>query len=74
MEYIDSGFAMSLRALNSSVSGKLKGLWNLAGMRNIDTLFKKAMPVKWYEWKEKKIYDAANKEIQSSKMLHTAMQ
>jgi len=23
-----------------------KGFWNLAGMRNIDTLFKKTMPVK----------------------------
>jgi hypothetical protein len=63
MEYLDSGFAMSLRALNSSVTGKLKGLWNIAGMRNIDTLMKKTMPHKWYEWKEKKIFDAANKEL-----------
>ena len=31
MEYLDSGFAMSLRALNNSISGKLKGLWNIAG-------------------------------------------
>jgi len=63
MEYLDSGFAMSLRALNSSVAGKLKGLWNIAGMRNIDTLMKRAMPVKWYGWKEKKIFDAANREL-----------
>ena len=40
MEYLDSGFAMSLRALNPSVSGKLKGAWNLFGMRSIDTLMK----------------------------------
>jgi hypothetical protein len=63
MEYLDSGFAMSLRALNSSVTGKLKGLWNIAGMRNIDTLMKKTMPHKWYEWKERKIFEAANKEL-----------
>ncbi len=63
MEYLDSGFAMSLRALNSSMTGKLKGLWNIAGMRNIDTLMKKTMPHKWYEWKERKIFDAANKEL-----------
>ncbi len=63
MEYLDSGFAMSLRALNSSVSGKLKGLWNIAGMRNIDTLMKKTMPHKWYDWKEKKIFEAADKEL-----------
>lgn len=64
MEYIDSGFAMSLRALNSSLSGKMKGVWNIVGMRNIDTLMKKAAPVKWYEWKTKKIFDAANNELE----------
>ncbi|MCH5720909.1 cupin-like domain-containing protein [Niabella hibiscisoli] len=41
MEYIDAGFAMSLRALQSSIGGKLNGVWNLFGMRNIDTLMKK---------------------------------
>ena len=65
MEYLDSGFAMSLRALNSSVSGKLKGVWNLLGMRSIDTLMKKTAPGKWYGWKEKKLYKAAEKEIVS---------
>src|SRR3569833_1752241 len=66
MEYLESGFAMSLRALNNSFATKLKGVWNLVGMRNIDTLMKKTMPVKWYDWKKKKIYEAADKE------LHTA--
>ncbi|MEX6689257.1 cupin-like domain-containing protein [Danxiaibacter flavus] len=61
MEYLDSGFAMSLRALNSSVSGKLKGAWNLVGMRNIDTLMKRTMPMKWYDWKRRRIFDAADK-------------
>ena len=64
MEYLDSGFAMSLRALNSSAAGKLKGVWNLVGMRSIDTLLKKVAPGKWYNWKEKKLYKAAEKEIQ----------
>jgi len=63
MEYLDSAFAMSLRALNNTVSGKLKGAWNLLGMRSIDTLMKKTAPVKWYDWKKKKIYAAADKEI-----------
>ncbi len=64
MEYLDSGFAMSLRALNNSISGKLKGAWNLLGMRSIDTLMKKTAPVKWYDWKKKKTYEAAEKEIE----------
>lgn len=63
MEYIDSGFAMSLRALNNSMTGKLKGLWNIAGMRNIDTILKKTMPHKWYSWKEKKVFEDAEKEL-----------
>lgn len=63
MEYLESGFAMSLRAMHPSLGVKLKGLWNLAGMRSIDTLFKKTMPLKWYSWKEKKSKDAAQKEL-----------
>ncbi|RFM30424.1 cupin-like domain-containing protein [Deminuibacter soli] len=66
MEYLDSGFAMSLRALNNSVTGKLKGVWNLVGMRNIDTLLKKTMPQTWYEWKQKKIYEQADKEMHAA--------
>lgn len=60
MEYLDSGFAMSLRALNYSVNGALKGVWNLTGMRGIDTLLKKTFPVPWYEWK-KKLFELAEK-------------
>jgi hypothetical protein len=59
MEYIDSGFAMSLRALQSSVGGKLKGVWNLFGMRSIDTVMKKTMPHMWYNYKKNKIARAA---------------
>lgn len=66
MEYLDSGFAMSLRALNSSVAGKLKGFWNIIGMRNIDTLLKKTAPTTWYEWKKKKILEGAEQALNPS--------
>ncbi len=69
MEYIESGFAMSLRAWNKTIAGKINGGWNVVGMRNIDNLMKKTMPVKWYHWKEKKIYRAANKEMVASNNL-----
>ena len=55
MEYIESGFAMSLRAMQSSMGGKLRGVWNLFGMRSIDTLMKKAMPVWWYNRKMRQV-------------------
>ena len=59
MEYLDSGFAMSLRALQGSVGGKLKGVWNLFGMRTIDTVLKKTVPKWWYAYKMKKIEKSA---------------
>ena len=67
MEYLDSGFAMSLRALNNSVSGKLKGAWNLLGMRSIDTLMKKIVPKFWYNYKREQLIAAAAREISKSK-------
>jgi hypothetical protein len=65
MEYLDSGFAMSLRALKPGLSGKLQAGWNLFGMRSIDTMMKKTAPVWWYERKKKKVFANANKEIAS---------
>lgn len=63
MEYLDSGFAMSLRALQPSLGGKLRGVWNLFGMRTIDTVMKKTAPKWWYHRKEKKIFDNAGREL-----------
>lgn len=64
MEYLDSGFAMSLRAMQPSLSGKLKGVWNLVGMRNIDSLMKKTAPIWWYKRKEKRVFENAGRELQ----------
>jgi hypothetical protein len=64
MEYLDSGFAMSLRALQSSLAGKAKGVWNLFGMRTIDTLMKKTAPKPWYNWKIERIYRHAAPYVQ----------
>lgn len=55
MEYLESGFAMSLRALPQTAALKCRALWNMIGMRNIDTVFKKTIPDTWYAWKEEKL-------------------
>lgn len=68
MEYLQSGFAMSLRALQPSLGGKLKGVWNLFGMRTIDTLMKKTAPKWWYNSKKKKLYKRAAEELQTAKL------
>lgn len=66
MEYLESGFAMSLRALQPNISGKLKGVWNLLGMRTIDTLMKKTLPETWYNYKQQKIKANAERAINIS--------
>lgn len=63
MEYLDSGFAMSLRAVQRTIPGIVHGAWNLVGMRSIDTLMKKTAPDWWYQYKRGKIYKAAEKEL-----------
>jgi hypothetical protein len=65
MEYIDSGFAMSLRALQSGLTGKLKGAWNLFGMRYLDTFLKKTAPEWWYHYKKNKTFADAGKEMET---------
>jgi hypothetical protein len=65
MEYLESGFAMSLRALQPSISGKLKGAWYLLGMRSIDTVMKKTAPIWWYKNKEKKLFENAGKALKA---------
>ncbi|MEO8582295.1 MAG: cupin-like domain-containing protein [Flavitalea sp.] len=64
MEYIDSGFAMSLRAVQRNLPGIAQGVWNLVGMRHIDTLMKKTMPLWWFDYKKEKIQKAADKELE----------
>ena len=63
MEYLESGFAMSLRALQPSIAGKLKGAWFLLGMRSIDTVLKKTLPEWWYNIKKKKSFKNAEREL-----------
>jgi hypothetical protein len=64
MEYIDPGFAMSLRALQPGLPYKIRGAWNLFAMRPVDTILKKTVPDWWYNYKKAKSFADAQKEIQ----------
>lgn len=66
MEYLEAGYAMSLRAMQDGIAGNLQGLCKLAGMRSIDTLFKKTFPKPWYNYKKRKIYKNATHAIEIS--------
>jgi len=69
MEYINSGFAMSLRAMQGTLGGKLSGVWKLFGMRGIDTTMKKTAPKWWYDRKKQKVYQLADAELAGIKRI-----
>lgn len=63
MEYLDSGFAMSLRAMDQTLGGKLNGLYHLMGKRSMNNLLIKMAPEWWYHYKRKVAKQRAEREI-----------
>jgi len=53
MQYIDSGFAMSLRAIPEGILPKLNGLYHLFGLRGFNNALIKMVPEWWYHHKRK---------------------
>lgn len=51
MEYLDSGYAMSLRAMPESLGGKMNTLYHLMLMRGMNNLLIKMRPEWWYHKK-----------------------
>ncbi len=51
MQYIDSGFAMSLRALPEGIAPKFNTLYHLFGMRGFNNMLIKLFPEWWYNYK-----------------------
>lgn len=66
MEYMDAGFAMSLRAVQPSLGGKIKGAWNLFGMRSVDTIMKRIAAKWWYRNKLRRVEANAKKVVSPS--------
>ncbi|RBL91543.1 cupin-like domain-containing protein [Chitinophaga flava] len=63
MEYMDSGFAMSLRAMDASLAGKLNGLYHIVGLRGMNNLMIKLAPQWWFHYKRKLARDRAEKAL-----------
>lgn len=63
MEYMDSGFAMSLRALDETLAGKLNGLYHIVGLRGMNNLLIRMAPRWWYHYKRKVAKERANRLI-----------
>ncbi|RYZ16005.1 MAG: hypothetical protein EOP49_52280 [Sphingobacteriales bacterium] len=60
---MDSGFAMSLRAMPSGVGGKLDGIYHLAVMRHFNNMLIRFSPDWWYGYKRRYAKKAAEQAI-----------
>lgn len=65
MEYMDSGFAMSLRALDQSLVGKLNGLYHIVGLRGMNNLLIKLAPEWWYHYKRRAAHEKAKRLLEA---------
>lgn len=65
MQYMDSGFAMSLRALDETLIGKLNGLYHIGPMRLTNNLLIRAFPNWWYHYKRKAARRSAEKAVRA---------
>ncbi|MCK7554583.1 cupin-like domain-containing protein [Chitinophaga sedimenti] len=61
MEYLEPGFAMSLRAVDETFSGKVNGLYHLLGLRNMNNLLIKMAPEWWYHYKRRIAHQRAQR-------------
>jgi ribosomal protein L16 Arg81 hydroxylase len=64
IEYLNGGFALSIRTIAYSLPMKLRGLWNLTVQRNIDNLMNRVNDQKWFDYKKKLAQTRAEKAIQ----------
>jgi hypothetical protein len=65
MQYMDSGFAMSLRALPEGIAQKLNGLYHIAPMRTMNNILIRLAPEWWYHKKREMAEARAKKAMQS---------
>lgn len=68
MQYMDSGFSMSLRALDETLLGKLNGLYHIGPMRMMNNLLIRTRPAWWYHYKRRAAQRNAEKALQQLRL------
>ncbi|WP_421830664.1 cupin-like domain-containing protein [Larkinella sp.] len=72
IEYIDGGYALSLRVLNESWLKRIQGAWNLFGQMRIDNFMKKYFTKSWFQYKNRKAFENANEAMNDLPRLENA--
>jgi hypothetical protein len=65
MQYMDSGFAMSLRALPEGLGQKLNGLYHILPMRTINNMLIRLAPEWWYHKKRELAHTTAQRAMKA---------
>jgi ribosomal protein L16 Arg81 hydroxylase len=63
IEYLEGGFALSIRSIAHSIPLKLGGLWNITVQRTTDNVMRKLSDEKWFEFKRNLARTRAEKAI-----------
>jgi len=63
IQYVTQGYSVSYRAVSASLADKLRGLWNIVGVRKLDTLIRKILGKKWFDHKQRVAFNRAEKAI-----------
>lgn len=63
MNYLEGGYALSLRSIENSFSEKVRGAYNLFLMRRFDDFMKKTVTQRWYRYKHRKAAEVAKSRI-----------
>lgn len=70
IEYITGGFGLSVRTLANTMPVRLKGIWYIVVLRNIDNLMRRLNEKKWFQYKKKIANSRAEKAIKKFKETH----
>lgn len=63
IEYVGSGFSMSLRCLSPKYTDRIKGGFNVVVKTHVDELMNKVIGEDWFQYKERKAKERANEAI-----------
>ena len=65
MNYLEGGYALSVRSFDPSPFTKAKGIFNITALRTFDDVMKKNFGAKWWNYKNEKATRFANEIVKS---------
>ncbi len=74
IQYTTQGYSVAHRALSASFADKAEGFWNVFIVRRYDTLMRKLLGKKWFNYKQQTAFKRANRIVKRQKAQKQAEQ